>query len=468
MHPITPDAQKVIAAAGWMLIWWLTEAVDLAVAALLPLILLPSLDILDIESASTPYGSSIVFLFMGGFMIAIALEKWQLHIRIALNIVKMTGTNANGIIFGFMASTAFMSMWISNTATTMMMLPIAGSMINLLTKNTLPENKRKVSNFSLNMMLGIAYAASIGGIATLIGTPPNAVFAGFMAKAFHYEVEFGTWMAVGLPFAVVLLLLTYWILTFLLFPSSLQNFSGSTEIIDNELSKIGRMSKGEKLTLVIFTITALLWIFRTYLNTFLPYAILNDTSIAIFSSICLFVLPLDFNKGIFVLEWKDTQRLPWGILLLFGGGLSLAEAFDKVGLIRLIGESVAGYANFGVYFVVFLLIVIAVFVTEVMSNVALVTVLVPVVAGIAVGLGENPLLLTIPVAIGASCAFMLPMATPPNAVVFASGYVKISQMAKAGFLINIVSVILIYLVTYFLVPYVFNIVPGEMMEIIKP
>lgn len=457
---LSADAQKVVAVAAWMLIWWISEAVELPVTSLLPIVLFPILGVLEIKEATAPYGNPIIFLFMGGFIIALALEKWKLHLRIALLIVKMTGTNADGIILGFMLSTAFISMWISNTATTVMMLPIAYSVIQLLSNVVADEDKNKLANFSTAMMLGIAYAASIGGIATIVGTPPNTVMVSIIAETYGYQVTFARWFAIGFPFTVILLIANYWIMVKWIYPSRLGKFAGSTEIIDDELKKLGKMSKGEKMTALVFTLTTLLWIFKDLIALALPFLKLDDTGIAIMAAVALFLIPLDWKRENFVLQWSDTVRLPWGILLLFGGGLSLANALEKTGIIKLIGEGVAGNTSLEIFWVIFLLTTLVVFMTEVMSNVALVTVVVPVVAGITVSLGQNPLWTVIPITIGASCAFMLPMATPPNAIVFSSGYVKVAQMAKVGFYLNIVSIILLMLLAQTLIPYFFDIQEG--------
>jgi solute carrier family 13 (sodium-dependent dicarboxylate transporter), member 2/3/5 len=467
---LSPEAQRVIAIAVWMLTWWISEAVNLAVTALLPIVLFPLFQINRVDETTQAYGDTIIFLFMGGFMIALAMEKWNLHLRIALNIVRLTGTNADGIILGFMLATGFLSMWISNTATTVMMLPIANSVIGLLA-NSEELDKKGFSNFSLSMMLGIAYAASIGGIGTLIGTPPNIVFASNIKKMYGYEVTFFQWFMVGFPFAVLLLLCTYWLMVKWIYPNRLKTFKGSEDLIQNELHKLGKMTQPEKLTLIIFVTTALLWIFRQFINLQLDYfklgLQLDDTMIAMIAAIALFITPINFRRGEFLLSWKDTKNLSWGILLLFGGGIALANALAKTGIIKKIGASVAGFEGLDHFMIMALLVTLVVFMTEVMSNVALVAVIVPVIAGIAVGLGENPLWLTVPITIGASCAFMLPMATPPNAIVFSSGYVKVSQMVKLGFIMNILSIIILVIFAQTLLPYFFDIEIGKLPDWVK-
>lgn len=460
---LSADAWKVVAMAAFMLIWWVTEAVPIPVTAILPIIIIPFFGIegLDIKAAAAPYANPIVFLFMGGFMIAVAMERWRLHRRIALNIVKLTGTNANGIILGFMIATASISMWISNTATTVMMLPIALSVIDLLTENPEQRTENKgMKNFSVSMMLGIAYSANIGGTATIIGTPPTVVFAGFMEETYDYTVSFANWMMLGLPFAVLMIFLAYWVITRFLFPNRLGEFEGAREVILNELSKLGKMQTGERRTLFIFGGTALFWILRNQINQLvglvLPTLQFSDTSIALIATVLLFIIPIDYKKGKFVLEWKDTEKLPWGILLLFGGGLSLAAALNETGIIDMIGEQFTGTQNVGL-FVILGLTAVSLFLTEIMSNLALVVVFLPVVGGVAVGMGIDPLLMCIPVTLAASCAFMLPMSTPPNAIVFASGYLRIPQMVRAGVILNMVAILLIALVAQYLLPSIFGI-----------
>lgn len=450
------EAWRVLAVAALMLIWWISEGVPIPVTSLVPMVALPLLGVQEMTTAAAPYASPIVFLFMGGFMLALALEKWQLHRRIALSIVTLTGTNANGIILGFMLATAFLSMWISNTATAVMMLPIALSVVGLLTRGQSPNDAPGgVQRFALAMMLGIAYAANIGGTATIIGTPPNVVFAGFMRETFQREVTFAQWMMLGVPFAGILLAITYWMLVKLLFPNRLGRFAGAQAVIQQELAELGRMGKAERRTLVVFVGTALAWIFRAQLNALLPIDT-GDEEIAILATIILFLVPVDFKKYTFLLEWKDTEKLPWGILLLFGGGLSLAAALKEVGLIDLIGAQFVG-ANISGFWLILGLSTVSLFLTEIMSNVALVTVFLPVVGGVATGLDIMPLYVCVPVTLAASCAFMLPMSTPPNAIVFASGHLKISDMARAGIVLNIITILLVALLVEFLLPLVFAI-----------
>ncbi len=449
----TPEAWRVMAMTVWMLTWWITEATALAVTALLPLICLPLLGIkdLNLEAAAKPYGDPIVFLFMGGFMIALAMEKWGLHKRVALNIVRLTGTNANGIILGFMLATAFISMWISNTATTVMMLPIALSVINLLTAEEHGYSPEQTRNFAVCMMLAIAYSATLGGMATIVGTPPNLVFTAYMQKAFNYEVSFAQWMIFSFPIALLLILVGYVIMVKLIFPNRLGKFHNAAAIINHEVDALGPMSQEEKRTLLVFVLTALAWMFRAFISKLLPG--LSDASIALMAAMALFVIPIG-RKGLTVLVWNDTQKLPWGILLLFGGGLSLANALEFTGIINLVGQQFAGVSDYS-FWVMLALAAVTVFISEVMSNVALVTILLPVIGGIAVGAGMDPLVLCIPVTLAASCGFMLPMATPPNAIAFASGHLKMGDMVKVGWWLDVVSIVVVALAAKLFLPLVF-------------
>ncbi len=452
------QAQRTIAVAFWMLIWWITEAVSISVTALLPIVLLPVLKVTNIFTASSPYASPIVFLFMGGFIIALAMEKWQLHRRIALNIVSLTGTNANGIIMGFMLAAATLSMWISNTAATVMMLPIATSVIHLLMKKAEGSEKQK-NIFSLSIMIGIAYAANIGGIATIIGTPPNVAFAGFIEETYGMEISFKDWLMVGLPFSVLLLGIAYLLIVKIIYPNQLGNFSGSRELIRSEIDRLGKISFQEKAVLIVFFCTACLWIFRTFINHLIPSFEISDPGIAMMAAIMMFVIPSKKNTekadNTFILVWKDTEKLPWGILLLFGGGLSLANAFRQTGLINTIGESAAAMGSGNTVWIIVLLIATILFMTEVMSNIALITVFLPVIAGIALAFDIDPLLVTIPVTMASSCAFMLPMSTPPNAIVFASGHIKIPQMVKVGLWLNMIAIIVLSVFSQSVVEWVF-------------
>jgi sodium-dependent dicarboxylate transporter 2/3/5 len=450
---LSKEGDAVIAVALWMVIWWLSEAVSISVTALLPLLLFPLLDIMPIAEVGNNYGSPIIFLFFGGFVMALALEKVNLHRRIALNIIKITGTTPNKVVLGFMIATAALSMWISNTATAVVMLPIAMSVIKLLVDDS-DGFTQKDKNFSISVMLGIAFSANAGGIATVIGTPPNSILIGLLENEYQIEISFLKWMAFGLPFSIIMIALSYITLVHLIFPSKGLIFTASKEVIKNELAKLGPTAPKEKMVLVIFGVTVSLWIFRTLINAALPNLGLTDTMISIFAAIALFSIPFNLKKGDFILQWKDTEKLAWGILILFGGGLALANGMSVTGIVDRVSQAIAA-GNFSVSMTAGLLIVLMLFMTELMSNVALVAVLAPVVAGIAIGLGIPIVYLLIPVTMASSCAFMLPMATPPNAIVFASGFIEVKDMVKAGIILNLVAVLLLILLFEFIIPLLF-------------
>lgn len=449
---LSSDMWKLLACTAWIIIWWSTEAIPIAATALLPIVLFPLINVADINDTVQHYANSIIFLFMGGFMLAIGMEKHKLHQRIALNILKLTGTKANQIILGFMIATGAMSMWVSNTATTVMMLPIAISVVNLVSDKE-QKVEKGAKNFGLSLMLGIAFAANIGGTGTIIGTPPNVVFAGYLEETHHITISFFEWMMVGVPFATVLIALSYLLLVFVVYPNNLGNFKNTGDFIDKRLSALGKPSKGELSVFTVFGITVFMWVFRSQINNYLPFPI-NDAMIAMLGGILLFIIPLDWKHNTKILDWKDTKELPWGILILFGGGLSLASAMKNTGLVQLVGNSISSL-GISWFLVLVLLVLFMVFMTELMSNVALTTIFLPVVAGIAVSMGQDIFTPTIAITLASSCAFMLPMATPPNAIVFSSGKVKIPQMIKAGFIINIVSIVMILTLGKFLVESVF-------------
>ena len=450
---ISEKADTVIATALWMIFWWITEAVSISVTSLLPLLLFPLYKVMPIADVGANYGSPIVFLFFGGFVLALALEKVNLHKRIALNIIKKTGTTPNKVILGFMIATAFMSMWISNTASTLVMLPIAMSVIKLLIDDADGFTK-KDQNFALSVMLGIAFSANAGGIATVIGTPPNSVLIGILENEYNIEVSFFKWMLIGLPFSIILITIIYFVLVKWMFPNKGLVFNASRNVINDELKKLGNMSGKEKQVLITFGVIVFLWIFRSLINSLIPALGLTDTMISILGALALFTIPFNLKKGDFILKWNDTQNLAWGILILFGGGLALAEAMSASGIVDLVATSISN-SSISILLMASLLIILMLFMTELMSNVALTAVLVPVVAGIALGLEIPILYLLIPVTIASSCAFMLPMATPPNAIVFASGYVKVSEMARVGIIINLIAVVLLVLLFKYFVPLVF-------------
>ncbi len=445
---VSPEADIVIGIAVWMIIWWITETVSISVTALIPLTFFPLLGIMKIKEVAAFYAHPIVFLFFGGFIMALALEKVNLHKRIALNIIKLTGTNPDRVILGFLLATAFLSMWISNTATTVVMLPIAYSIIQLLSddEDGFSSNDK---NFALSIMLGIAYAANVGGIATIIGTPPNIVLAGYLESEHNYNISFVKWMMIGIPFTCIMLGVIYVVLTKMLYPNKLQSTNDSSAMIQNEIDKLGRISRSEIMILVIFCFAIFFWITKSYVNNWFPNLNLTDTSISMLAAFTCFCVTV---KDKLIFNWEDTKNLPWGIIILFGGGLALANGLSNAGLIKLIGTYVSTHYAFSIIILCSILIAVMLFMTELMSNVALVAIIAPMVAGVALGLDIGLLHLLIPVTMASSCAFMLPMATPPNAIVFASGHIKVAQMARTGILLNIVSIVLLILFLQFVIP----------------
>ncbi len=444
----------------WMALWWLTEAVDISVTALLPIALFPILGAATIKAATAPYANEYIFLFMGGFLIALSMQRWGLDRRIALITLKLVGAKPVNMIGGFMLVTAVLSAFVSNTATTAMMLPIALSVIDLVRRNkirqTMPETAALPAsadhNFALCLMLGVAYAASIGGIATIIGTPPNAILAGFIKETYGETISFARWLVIGVPLAVVFLPITWFLLTRVLYPIRLERIEGGRELIAREHAQLGPMKPGEWVTLIVFLLAAVAWILRTIIERHIPGV--SDPGIAIIAAMLLFVIPVDLKKRTFTMNWSTATKLPWGILILFGGGLSLAAAVKVNGVAQFIGSTVPtlqGLAETQGLRTLLLIVLVTtgvIFLTELTSNTATTTTLLPILAAIAVGLGLHPYLLIVPAAIAASCAFMMPVATPPNAIVFGSGYITIPQMCKAGLWLNLIGIALVTLLAY--------------------
>jgi len=445
---------RVAAVAVLLAVLWLTEAVPIAVTALLPILLFPTLGIMGVEEATAPYANSIVFLFLGGFIIAFGIERWGLHRRIALTVLSKVGAREDLQIAGFMMATAAISMWVSNTATTALMLPVALSIVPRGADGSVEPGKRP---FATALMLSVAYGASCGGIATLIGTPPNALLAGFMQETYDIQIGFAQWMLIGLPLAVIMLLASWLLLTRWIFPVGREELPGARKAIREQLAALGPASRAEKRVGVIFATTAVLWISRPLLSAQFPELNLSDTTIAIGAALSLFLIPNGMTKGGSLLTWEHAERLPWGVLLLFGGGLSLAAAVAGSGLAAWIGSELAGLGGMPVFVLVLAVTTLIIFLTEMTSNIATAATFLPLVAALAVSLGQPPLLLAIPAVLAASFAFMLPVATPPNAIVFASGYITIPQMVKAGFWLNLIGIVAIIAITYALMGPVFGV-----------
>ena len=445
----------VLGLGAWMVTWWATEAMPIPVSALLPMVVFPLMGVSTVREASAPYGDPVIFLFMGGFILALGLERHNLHQRIALSLIRLTGTSGNGIILGFMLSTALISMWISNTATAIMMLPIAASVTSLLAKEMGQENDPRFKKFATGLMLSIAYAASIGGIATIIGTPPNVVMVGYMKRFYDLDVSFSKWMVVGIPLMILLLASCYIIITRILFVNHLPSIEGSRDLIQRKFQELGKISKEEKLVLMVFSITCFFWIFRQNLNGLIGKNLLDDTTIAMAGGMLMFLLPVNLSSQKFLLDWSDMKELPWGILLLFGGGLCLADGMEKSGLVQLVGNYFGAQKEISPSILILSLTAISMGLTELMSNVALVTIFVPVVFGIADGFHINPIWLAMPVTFAASCAFMMPISTPPNAVLFSTGYIKMKEMIKTGLLLNLASLIIITIFGITIIQWIF-------------
>lgn len=456
---LSVEGWRVVAVASLMIVWWITEAIPVPATALAPIALFPITGATSGSEATSPYGDPIIFLFMGGFILALAMERWNLHRRIALNIVARTGTQQGRIVAGFMLATAFVSMWVSNTATVVMMLPVALSVVGLLADDA----DGAKSKFPLALLLGVAYAASIGGVATLIGTPPNALLAGALNQTYGYDIGFGRWMIIGVPVAIVMLFAAWLFLTKLTIRLDKGEVEGAADLFRAEIGKLGVWSVPEIRVAIVFVVTAFAWVFRTLLDDYIPG--LNDTSIAILAALVLFVLPAGDGKGGALIEWKQALRLPWGVLVLFGGGLSLAAAVVSTGLDQWIGDQVGTIAGvLPLLGIVVLVSVVILLLTEFTSNTATAATFLPLVAALAISLGENPLMLAVPAALAASMAFMLPVATPPNALVFGSGHVTIPQMATQGIWLNLAAVVVISTLGYAVLTSFFGVEVGSIPD----
>ena len=451
VHPedLSPEARAVLASTLWIAIWWITEAIPIAVTSLLPIVLFPLTGGLDIKSTAASFGHKYIFLYAGGFIIAIAIEKWNLHKRIALNIINAIGTDISYIILGFMVATAFLSMWISNTATSVMMLPI-GMAIIVQFSNGKDIVQAAGRPFGKALMLAIAYSASIGGIATLVGTPPNLVLAGVVSELYDVEITFSMWMTFGLPISLVLLIICWQYLVKFAFKLGDKKFPGGRQEIRQQLAALGNITFEEKLVLTVFCCTAIAWISRSFLLSKIIPAI-DDTMIAICGAVVLFILPSRTRKE-GIITWEEAVKLPWGILLLFGGGLALAEGFKTSGLAVWIAGQMTLLEGITIVLVLLILIAAVNFLTEITSNLATTSMLLPILAPMALSMNVHPYMLLVAATVAASCAFMLPVATPPNAVVFGSGYLRIPDMVRAGIWMNILSILLVTLAIFTLLP----------------
>ena len=465
--PFSPAGKATLAVMVWMSIWWLTEAVHVTVTALLPLVLFPFLGIAEIKQAAAPYAHPLIFLFMGGFLLALSMERWGLGRRLALHTLRLVGTSPRNMIGGFMLVTAVLSGFVSNTATAAMMLPIALSVIEWQksqNRGDLEKDSAPTDHFATCLMLAIAYSASIGGIATIIGTPPNVFLVSFMSgsisEPYRSEIGFARWMLIGTSLAAVFLPIVFVLLTRVLLPVEDRTHQGSRELLNQEIKKLRKPNVGEWATAIVFAVTIVLWISRPWLTAlsitigdreWVPFRYVSDTGIVMAAAMVLFLVPVNVRERRFVMDWETANLMPWGILLLFGGGLSLAAAVTANGVAEFIGANTGFIKGVPPLLLVFVVTTAVVFLTELTSNTASTASLIPVLAAIAPGLDIHPYLLIVPAALAASCAFMLPVATPPNAIVFGAGFVSIRQMARAGFLLNLVSVALITIWTFLVV-----------------
>ncbi|TVU56032.1 DASS family sodium-coupled anion symporter [Corynebacterium aurimucosum] len=455
----TQSALRAVAAVTILMgVWWMTEAIPLAATALLPLVIFPLAGVGAIKEVGAPYASATIFLFMGGFLIALSLQRWNLHRRLALYVVKLIGTSPKRLILGFMLATGFLSMWVSNTATAVVMLPIGTSVLALTAETVGGWDKQK--KFATALMLGIAYSASIGSLGTLIGTPPNAFLNAYMADTWDVTLGFGRWMAVGVPLAAIFLIIA-WLLLITVFKPEMTEIPGGRELIDDEIKALGPWTCPQIMTGIIFLFAAAAWVtLPLVLKEFENY---DDAIVGIAAGILLFILPADNQRRIRLLDWETANEMPWDVLLLFGGGLSLSAMFNKSGLSLWIGEMAKGLSVLPTVLIVAAVAALVLFLTEITSNTATAATFIPIMGGVAVGVGLtaegdiNVLLLTIPVALAATCAFMLPVATPPNAIAYGSGYVKIGEMIKGGLGLNILGIFLITLTVYLLAVPIFGL-----------
>ncbi len=447
----------VVAAALWIASWWVTEAIPIPATSLLPLVLFPMGGIMTNQDMASFYGDDIVFLFLGGFLLAVAMEKWNLHTRIALSIIKAIGTTTATILLGFMISTALLSMFVSNTAAVMIMIPIGLAIIKEAHSLSTPSVQKDVKIFEKSLVLAIGYAGTIGGLGTLIGTPPLIILAGQMKQIFDVEMNFAQWMLVGVPVVIVLLALAWAYINFFQFKHGMNQLPGGRKIIVDELDKLGKITKEEKWVLAVFILAASLWILRGFFfDQFAFTELLGDGSIAMLAAVLLFIIPSKRQNGR-VLDWGVAKDLPWGVLLLFGGGLALAGSIVETGVDQWIGEMLSGVGGMPLILMIAIVALLILFLTEFTSNTATATMILPVLAGLAIALDVHPLALMVPAAMAANCAFMLPVGTPPNAIVFGTGKVTIGEMMKAGFGLNIIAALMIIIVVYLWVPVVYGI-----------
>lgn len=455
--PFSMAGRACLAVTAWMAIWWFTEALPIAATAMLPLVAYPLLGIATPAQTFQNYANGTIFLFLGGFLLAAAIHRWHLDRRIALLTIRVFGTEPRRMVMGLMVATAFLSAWVSNTATAAMMVPIAIALMGVV-RSTMTSDRPTESerNFAVCLLLSIAYAASIGGMATLIGSPPNGIFARFVEQTYGTEVSFFGWMSVGVPITLILLPLTYLMLTRILFKLDLPGIPGGREWVRRELSKLGPMSRGERVVLAVFLLAAFLWIFGPVIRSFelagtTPFKALSDDVIAMGAGLVLFMIPIDVRRGIHALDWSSAKDVvAWDVLLLFGGGLTMAAALQSTGAAAVIGAQAGALSSLGELPMLAGVSALVTFATEVTSNTALAATMMPLISAASESLGVNPGPMLLCTALCASCAFMMPVATPPNAIVFGTGRLKIGDMVRAGFFLNLLGILVIVVAAQFL------------------
>jgi sodium-dependent dicarboxylate transporter 2/3/5 len=460
---LSEQGMTVAGIAVLMAVWWISEAIPIPATALIPIVLYPLLDVMSPADVTQSYAHHLIFLFMGGFMIAVTVERWNLHQRIALNTIRIVGMTPDRIILGFMIATAFLSMWISNTASTMMMLTVGLAVLHQIAKEMDADatthnidTREGHFRFGIALMLGIGYSASIGGVSTLIGTAPNLVFAGIVEDTYGISISFLQWMSFGFPLAVVMLAITWFYLTRIAYPSEIDHLPGGEATIRKEIEELGKISSQEKKVLFVFCLVAGLWIVRGLFDLKI-FSLIKDSTIAMAGALLLFVIPSNWRQREFLLDWKTAVTIPWDILILFGGGFALAKGFSESGLTIFLAGQLSILQGSNILFIIAVVTMLVIFLTELTSNTATASLTLPIMAALAGAMQIHPYGLMVSTVIAASFAFMLPVATPPNAIVFSSRYVTIPQMMKAGIWLNLIGVVLISLFVMFLLPVVWGI-----------
>lgn len=460
----------VMASTAWIAVWWITEAIPIPATSLMPLVLMPIGHVMDPAQVTSEYGNDIIFLFLGGFILAIAMERWNLHTRVALIIINSIGTSTGKILLGFMLATGGLSMFVSNTAAVMIMIPIGLAIIaEAKALNEKEAHQASLSKFEQSLVLAIGYAGTIGGMGTLIGTPPLIILKGQYHAAFGHEISFAKWMIIGIPTVIVLLFLTWLYLRFIAFKQELKYLPGGDALIKTKLKDLGKITYEEKVVFTVFTMASILWIIREFvLKQWGPTSLVQDGTIAMFVSILLFIIPAKNTKEHKrIIDWEVAKELPWGVLILFGGGLALAKGISESGLAKWLGEQLVALNGVSPLLTVIVITMFVLFLTEVTSNTATATMILPILATLSVAIGVHPLLLMVPAAMASNCAYMMPVGTPPNAIVFGTGLISIKKMASVGFWVNMISAILIILVVYFLMPFALGIDINEPLKLVK-